>query len=69
MQTSNTENPIKNNVLEMIHTLEKLSNRLPFALVNEGFVKDTATINTIQSSFTPLISILNDISRNTQIDR
>ena len=52
----------------MIHTLEKLSNRLPFALVNEGIVKDTATINTIQSSFTPLISVLNDISRNTQID-
>jgi len=36
MQTSNRENPVENNIAEMIHTIDKISIRLPSCLESES---------------------------------
>ena len=35
MQASNRDNPIENNIAEIIHTLDKISQRLPVTLTKE----------------------------------
>ena len=63
MQTSNRENPVKNNIAEMISTIEKLSVRLPFALVNENVITDNESI---VSAFATLTENLKSLPKYNQ---
>ena len=55
MQTSNRDNPIENNIAEIIHTLDRISQRLPVTLTKElrSLTKEqydllTASLNRLQ---------------------
>ena len=55
MQASNRDNPIENNIAEIIHTLDKISQRLPVtltkelrALTKEQYTLLTASLNRLQ---------------------
>lgn len=60
MQTSNRDNPVENNIAEMINTIEKLSVRLPFAFSKESIVHDAVELQNLKDS----IKILNNFTEN-----
>lgn len=57
MQTSNRDNPIENNINDMIHSIEKISIRLPIALNKENYTLTTTEIEQLKLSCNNLLSL------------
>ena len=50
MQTSNRDNPIENNLSDILHTLDKLSVRLPSLLSKEDITLTTEQAAVLQNN-------------------
>lgn len=55
MQTSNRDFPIENNLTDILHTIEKLSLRLPLLLAKEDISLTTDQIVTLSESCKKII--------------
>lgn len=61
MQTSNRDYPIENNINDMLHTIEKVSTRLPIALKKENFTLSKNDIELLKQSINKLLFIIEDV--------
>lgn len=60
MQTSNREFPIENNLIDILHTIEKLSIRLPLLLTKEEISLTSQQIYTLSESCKKIIQCTNN---------
>lgn len=58
MQTSNRENPVENNIAEMIHTIDKISVRLPSSLEKESQELSQEQLDLLTTALKKLINVV-----------
>ena len=57
MQTSNRDYPIENNINDMLHSIEKISVRLPIALNKENHTLSPSDLELLRHSCDKLIAL------------
>jgi hypothetical protein len=64
MQTSNRDNPIENNLSDILHTLDKLSVRLPSLLSKEDITLTTEQAAVLQNNAALFAATANNIKQS-----